>query len=337
MEKLRMIPTRVYDTYWHFAAERLAMYYRRLSNLGGPWTSDPILRAFRFTNVYRVADRVSQYLIREVQYRPDRSQTPRELFFRTILFKLFNSIDTWEALEQAIGPVVWDNIDLNAVNNTLDELLARGRSIYSAAYIMPSPPFGHTRKHTNHLALLARMMQDRMPDRVRQAPNLKTIYETMLTYPGLGPFLAFQYTIDLNYSSMLDFDEEFVIAGPGARDGIAKCFANPAQRSAEETIYCVSERQEEEFTTRGLEFTGLFGRRLHPIDCQNLFCEISKYARAAYPGVVGIANRRRIKQSYRPNTRPMPEPMFPPRWRIELPNEPHATSTSRICAQACLF
>jgi hypothetical protein len=335
-----MIPTRVYDTYWHFAAERLAMYYRRLSNSGGPSTSDPILRTFRFTNVYRVADRVSQYLIREVQYRPDRSQTAHELFFRTILFKLFNRIDTWEALEQAIGPVVWDNIDLDVVNSTLDQLLARGRSIYSAAYIMPSPPFGHTRKHTNHLALLARMMQDRVPDRVRQAPNLKTIYETILTYPGLGPFLAFQYTIDLNYSSMLDFDEgEFVIAGPGARDGIAKCFANPGQRSAEEIIYWVSERQEDEFTTRGLEFTGLFGRRLHPIDCQNLFCEISKYARAAYPGVAGIANRRRIKQSYRPNPRPMPEPMFPPRWRIELPNEPHAASTSRSGsdAQACLL
>ena len=25
--------------------------------------------------------------------------------------------------------------------------------------------------------------------------------------PGLGPFLAFQYTIDLNYSARLDHDE----------------------------------------------------------------------------------------------------------------------------------
>jgi alpha-glutamyl/putrescinyl thymine pyrophosphorylase clade 1 len=318
-----MIPTRVYDTYWRFAAERLAMYYRRFANPSGPWTSDPILQTFRFTNVYRAADRVSQYLIREVQYRLDRPQSPYELFFRTILFKLFNRIDTWEALERVNGPLVWDTIDLDAVNHTLDKLLTRGRSIYSAAYIMPSPPFGHARKHTNHLALLARMMDDRLPNRLRQAPNLQTIYEAILAYPGLGPFLAFQYTIDLNYSSLLDFDErEFVVAGPGAHDGIAKCFSDVGRRSAEDIIHWVSERHEAEFAARGLEFTGLFGRRLQPIDCQNLFCEISKYARAAHPDVRGIADRQRIKQTYKPDVRPMPEPMFPPKWRMKLPKTP---------------
>jgi len=152
-------------------------------------------------------------------------------------------------------------------------------------------------------------------DRLRQASNLQTIYDAILAYPVLGPFLALQYTIDLNYSSMLDFEErDFVVAGPEARDGISKCFHDAGRRSAEDIIYWVSERHEAEFTARGLEFTGLFGRRLQPVDCQNLFCEISKYARAAHPDVAGIANRLRIKQSYRPDARPMPEPMFPPRW-----------------------
>src|ERR1700674_3170919 len=73
--------------------------YRRYADPIGPWTSDAILKAFRFTNTYRAADRVSQYLICEVQARPDRPQTAREMFFRTILFKFFNRIDTWEALE----------------------------------------------------------------------------------------------------------------------------------------------------------------------------------------------------------------------------------------------
>jgi alpha-glutamyl/putrescinyl thymine pyrophosphorylase clade 1 len=335
-----MTPTQVYDTYWRFAAERLAIYYRRLSNVSGPWTLDPILRAFRFTNVYRVSDRVSQYLIREVQYRDDRSQLPRELFFRTILFKLFNRIDTWEALERTNGPILWDIADLDAINETLNKLLARGRSIYSAAYIMPAPVLGHARKHTNHLALLARMMRDRVPDRICLAPDLKTVYEVILEYPGLGPFLAFQYTIDLNYSSMLDFDEgEFVVAGPGARDGIAKCFTGVSGRSPEEIIYWVHERHEDEFSSRGMDFAGLFGRRLQPIDCQNLFCEISKYARVAHPDIVGIANRRRIKQSYRSDARPLPAPMFPRKWRIEIPEGsytiPVFDSASQI--QACLL
>src|ERR1700730_14538882 len=88
-------------------------------------------------NTYRVSDRVSQYLIREVQARSDRPQTPREVFFRTMLFKFFNRIETWEALEQRLGPLVWSKLDSAKLDQTLEELRCRGRKIYSAAYIMP--------------------------------------------------------------------------------------------------------------------------------------------------------------------------------------------------------
>jgi hypothetical protein len=312
-----MTPTVVFDSYWRFAAERLAMFYRRYSDPIGPWTSDPILRTYRFTNAYRVSDRVSQYLIREVQTRSDRPQTVREVFFRTMFFKIFNRIDTWEALEEKLGPLEWDQIDLATVDETLEGLRSRGGAIYSAAYIMPAPAMGHKRKHSNHLALLRQMMDDRLPERVRQAPSMRSVYELILRYPGIGPFLAFQYTIDLNYSSIMDFDEsEFVIAGPGAVDGISKCFADTAGRSAEDIIYWMVDYQGTEFKRLGLDFPGLLGRRLQPIDCQNLFCEISKYARVAHPEVGGVANRTRIKQSYRPSGRPAPQPQFPERWGL---------------------
>ena len=326
-----MTPTVVFDTYWRFAAERLVMFYRRYSDPAGPWTSDPILRSYRFTNAYRAADRVSQYLIAEVQAREDRPQAPRELFFRTMLFKIFNRIETWEALEDRFGPLEWRRLDLAKIDQALEELRLRGRKIYSAAYIMPSPALGHARKHSNHLALLKHMMEDRQPERVRQAPSLRSVYELILRYPGLGPFLAFQYTIDLNYSCMLDFEElEFVVAGPGALDGISKCFADTNGLSAEEVIHWVTDRQDAEFRRLGLDFPGLFGRRLQPIDCQNLFCEISKYARVAHPEIGGIANRTCIKQSYRPSNRPTPMPMFPERWGICVAQVIAAGTTQRV-------
>ncbi len=314
-----MTPTVVFDAYWRFAAERLAMFYRRYRDPMGPWTSDPILRTYRFTNAYRAADRVSQYLIREVQARSDRPQAVPEVFFRTLFFKIFNRIDTWEAIEDKLGPLEWNQIDLAKLDRTLETLRSRGRKIYSAAYIMPSPALGHIRKHTNHLALLKRMMDDRLPERVRQAPSLQSVYELILRYPGIGPFLAFQYTVDLNYSSMMDFEEsEFVVAGPGALDGISKCFADVGGRSAEDIIYCMVDRQDSEFRRLGLDFPGLFGRPLQPVDCQNLFCEISKYARVAHPDVGGIAKRTRIKQAYRPDSRAAPLLQFPDRWRLSL-------------------
>lgn len=336
-----MVPTEVFDSYWRFAAERQAILHRRLGGETGPWTTDPILAAHRFTNAYRVADRVSQYLIREVQQREGRSQAPQELFFRTILFKLFNRIETWEALEGRFGPLAWATADLDAISDYLSARQDQGARNYSAAYIMPPPNFGHGRKHANHLALLARMMADRLPDRLHQAPSLADVYERLLRYTGLGPFLAFQYAIDLNYSDLLDFDEnDFVVAGPGALDGIAKCFVSTGRRSAAAVIEWMVEHQDAEFARLGLSFQRLGGRRLHLIDCQNLFCEISKYARAAHPEIAGLSGRTRIKQAYRVDPRPMALIVLPRGWCHATPPQPdiavaHRPPASRADAALC--
>ena len=314
-----MTPSCVYDTYWRFAAERQAMYLRRLGDPRGPWTADPVLRTYRFTNAYRAADRVSQYLIREILYGQDRQQAPVEVFFRALLFKFFNKVETWRYLEQVLGPLSWQSTDLNRISLALASLRDRGGRVYSAAYIMPAPPFGHKRKHDNHLALLRRMIEDGLPAQLDKARSLRAAYDMIRRYPGLGPFLAFQYAIDLNYSTLLDFDESaFVVAGPGALDGIAKCFTEIGRFLPAEVVYHMVDAQETEFARLGLRFDGLFGRRLQPIDCQNLFCEISKYARVVYPEVRGISARKRIKQAYRPSPQVQERPVFPPRWGLTV-------------------
>jgi alpha-glutamyl/putrescinyl thymine pyrophosphorylase clade 1 len=309
----------VFDTYWHFAAERLNMFYRRLEGAPSPWTDDQILQAHRFTNVYRVTDRVSQYLVGEVQYGTGRSQAIDEVFFRTLLFKIFNKIETWEAIESELGPIGWQSANLERLDDVLHSIVGRGQSIYSAAYIMPSPAFGCKKKHSNHLRLLAKMMDDRLPSRISSAKSLNSVYEELLAYTGIGKFLAFQFAIDLNYSSIIDFPEsEFVVAGPGAHDGISKCFPGASPGDAEQLIMAVAERQTEEFKKRGIVFPGLYGRPLQPIDCQNLFCEISKYSRVSHPEIRGVANRQRIKQVYRGTRRPIKVPFFPPKWNLRV-------------------
>src|SRR5262249_46615951 len=148
--------TEVFDTYWRFAARRQAAFMHRVFGSPPPWTDDPVLARHRFTNAYRAADRVSQYLIRSVLYRGD--QTIEEIFFRVLLFKLFNRIETWESLGARLGVVTWKHFDYQRYARVLDAALARGERIYSAAYIMPSPLFGSVRKHRNHLLLLEHMM-----------------------------------------------------------------------------------------------------------------------------------------------------------------------------------
>src|SRR5205814_1381671 len=132
-------PTEVFDAYFAFAAERQRMFYRRLINKH-PATADPILGAFRFTNVFRASDRVSQYLISEVI--PGCEATAADTFFRVVLFKLFNRISTWQLIEKALGPAHWADFDLFGCERLLSSAKASGTRIYSAAYIMPNPALG---------------------------------------------------------------------------------------------------------------------------------------------------------------------------------------------------
>ena len=57
-------PTPAFRTYWQFAKKRQDVFFARLSsNFYEEFVSDAILRRYRFTNVFRASDRVSQYLI----------------------------------------------------------------------------------------------------------------------------------------------------------------------------------------------------------------------------------------------------------------------------------
>jgi hypothetical protein len=313
-----LTPTPVYDSYWRFASARQEIFSRRVRGEPPPWTSDAIVAAHRFTNAYRASDRVSQYLIRHVIY--DGSQEREEVFFRTILFKIFNRIDTWRLLSEQIGGVpTWATFDVEAYARVFDAAMAADGRLYSAAYIMPSPPFGHARKHRNHLQLLEQMMRDGAPKRVSSAASLKEVFEILRGYPSLGDFLAFQFAIDLNYSDVVNFSEtDFVVAGPGARDGIKKCFEVGEGVTEAEVIAHVASIADEEFDRLGLRFEKLGGTRpLQLIDCQNLFCETDKYARVAHPEFSGESGRTRIKQKYVVNEAQLPQ-FYPPKWGIEV-------------------
>jgi hypothetical protein len=120
----------------------------------------------------------------------------------------------------------------------------------------------------------------------------------------------------VNYSTLTDFSEmEFTVPGPGARDGIHKCFDSTGELSPSDVIRMMADIQEQQFARLGLRFRSLWGRPLQLVDCQNLFCEVSKYARCAHPDVGGLSGRIRIKKKYRMDPGAL-SPWYPPKWKI---------------------
>lgn len=323
-------PTEVYETYWRFAVERQAIFYRRLEGHPPPWTSDLILSQFKFTNAYRASDRVSQYLIRNIIYSGDSSIN--EMFFRILLFKIFNKIETWELLSHRVGPVSFLEYSFRAYDKVLTEALLAGQPIYSAAYIMASAgsKFGLVRKHQNHLKVIERMMEDHLPERIAESNSMQKVYDMLRSYPSIGEFLAYQYAIDINYSPLTNFSEmDFVVAGPGALDGLSKCFSDFGGLTEIDIIKLIADRQTEECERLGLSFRSLWGRRLQLIDCQNLFCEVGKYARVAHPDAEGVSGRTRIKQRFKPQPKPILY-FYPPKWGLVMSMKPGEKADDNI-------
>jgi len=160
------------------------------------------------------------------------------------------------------------------------------------------------------------MMGDCLAERLAEAGSMSDGFNLLRSYPSIGKFLAYQFITDINYSEAVDFSEsEFVAAGPGAREGLRKCFADNGGLTHEDLIHVMMDIQEEEFERLGLDFQSLFGRRLQLIDCQNLFCEVAKYARVRFPRLTPPGGRARIKQRFQP-AKAIEMPFFPPKWGI---------------------
>lgn len=309
-----MKATKVFEAYWYLAAERQNIFMQRIQSEPKPWTDDPILKTYRFTNAYRASDRVSQHLLRRVIYS-DTYDGP-DTVFRILLFKIFNRITTWEHLVQYVGEPTISTFNFRSYSKILDIRLDRGKQLYSAAYIMPNPKFGFTRKHHNHLALLEKLIRTDKIGEILKAKSLENLYYKLSSIPSFGPFLAYQYAIDLNYSSHFNFDEmDYVVPGPGALRGIVKCFTDTGGLGPVEVIRAVANAAPEYTSRLSKPFRDLWGRPLQLVDCQNLFCEVDKYARVAYPNISNGNTPSRIKQNYILD----PTPLilgYPPKWDL---------------------
>lgn len=310
--------TGVYELYWQFASRRQAAFEKRLSGAQWPWTDDPILQMYKFCNVYRAADRVSQYMIQDVAYEEAAGSTA-DLAFQIVAFRTFSNIATWKGVKLALGraPTLTD-LSSGAFESALDLVKAREGRLYTGAFILcANKAFGFQEKHRNHVALFKHMfIEKELAKRILGANSLEGIVKQLEAFPLMGPFMAYQTAIDLNYSDLFHFDEnDYTQAGPGAVRGLKKAFVDLGDYSPADTIRWMVDQQEEEFARLDLPFSGLFGRPLHAIDCQGLFCEIDKYCREAAPHLV--SNRSRIKARFRPG-QDLPALFFPPKWRLQV-------------------
>lgn len=307
----------IFQYYFYFIQERMNIFWNKYNNTQ-PLTTDEILRVHKFTNVYRAMDRVSQYLIRNVIYK-ENSFLDEDILLRIIVFKIFNKPDTWEYLENKVGLITIKNFDLNRINQALFEL-KQVQPIFNNAYMMTGTHslYNHLNyKHEKWLEMVKNeLIGNSILKKIINSNLLSEVYELLRSCSFIGDFLAYQYAIDMNYSSVIDFSENsFVKAGIGAIRGIKKCYEPLSKKYSFEDAIKYTQNNFEYFQNKFgyTEFRPLFGRVPTLMDLQNCFCETDKYLRAKVPQLQ--VDNKRIKQKYKETPRPL-ELFFPPKWNI---------------------
>ncbi len=286
--------------YLDFVENRHRAWAARQDGSPPPWSEDPVLRAYKFTNVFRLLDHGSQFLLREL-YNPGLSS--RDNLLRFFLFRHTGREEMWEFHRKSAGgyPLA-DSLD--NTNRLFHVYRDSGRSAFTNAYLVyPQSSEKGTDKLDSILELAWRLFSPDSPDDV--VPLFlagMTQHERFLALrhnKGVANFMSMQVLTDWGYTT--EFREnEFVVPGPGAVRGAKLLDPDTAPQQTLDWAYnAVSVLPD----TPKLPD----GRRPSLMDVQNTLCEFSKYHRYTFKPLP--------KYPYEPShPGQQPEPVIPSSW-----------------------
>lgn len=294
--------------YLEFVEARHRIWERRQAGETRPLllTSDYILRARKFTNVFRILDPGSQFVLTDLA---TEDLSPRDTLMRLFLYRHTGRVEVWQWLDLACGgyPTVQDLDDvLESWKVYRDETR---QPIFTGAYLVyPQSDVKGTDKLDSIINLTKRLFTpgeyDDIFDRFLDCRSMAGKFETLRSSKGVADFMSMQILTDWGYTQFGSTNCEncFVVAGPGAIRG-AKAI-DPGKPALE-----VIKWAHNELAKLDISITLPHGGKRTPslMDTQNTLCEFSKYVRYQSKPATG--------KSYKPaHPGIQPEPILPPHW-----------------------
>ena len=284
---------------YNFITRRYKIHLRKdVLKKPQPWTKDPVLQEFRFTNVRREHDRETLWLINHVTSNHKVSYDDK--LMNCILFRLFNKHETSELISQ---PIMFNNSwDPEAYRDVFEVAEMRDPQyiFFTGAFItggMKRALKWYLPKGTEEDSMPMRVMKfmehlytDQVVSKIKACKTQKDVYDLLRGYLGIGDFLAYQMFVDMTYIAEFPFSEnEFTAAGPGCKMGLNFLFLDRDGMSYEECLFWLRENLgglfadvlEKPWDPHKL-FKDLpeYDRCLNVMSLENCFCELSKYIRA---------------------------------------------------------
>ena len=267
----------------YFIWEREAIRLARENGHSAPWTKDPVLAKYKFTNIHRSDDRGSKWIIDHL-IEPAAANGDEHLWFTLLIARLINWPPTLQALiDKGVIPCAPENFDAEMFEHTLERLKKDGKKVYSGAYMLyptKMEPGGNKSKAVakyiigsaiEHAGDISASLWNN-----ERGMSIERFVAELSKCFGISTFIAGQVAADLTYTGM-DVEDLYTFApiGPGSSRGLNYLNGNAPFATWKQKDFNAQLSNIFAHVVDQLEIVDL---TLH--DIQNCMCEYSKYCRA---------------------------------------------------------
>ncbi len=305
-----MLPAEGVREFFIYARRRHEVYLRRQAGDPPPWTNDPVLQQYRFTNIFRELDRTTIWCREHVR---ERYEGRPEVLPAIVVFRWFNKIETGEAMfDDPLVPggprTAFDHwlqfgSDMKNPTNVLRDaiILRRGDGPYvNGAYIIKSPPGMskldgvlqccekfRTEKMSWTSAPQHRYMsgfgwQDAVKMMTSGEWGLELTWDWLRQFDQQGDFTAYEVVTDLRHTYLLRNAPDIVTwanAGPGAVRGLNRLSGRPFTQSLPKHQSLAEMQELLHLSTRQVYWPRDWGS-WEMREVEHTLCEFDKWMRA---------------------------------------------------------
>ena len=256
--------------YFDFLNERHLIYLKKLRGEEFPWTTDPILQKYKFTNVFRENDRTTVWFRENVR---EDMRDEIEVALATIIFRWFNLIETGKVLLEHELYRNWDS-------DYCYQVLEDQPQWVTGAYIIKTPNGMNKLKGVCWCIDQIANDGNKFIDSMHEAKgNLKHLWDVLMPYPYMGPFMAYEVVTDWRHTFLGDEATDIMTwgnPGPGAKRGLNRIHGRPLDKNIKSSIN-IGEMQ----ILLELSHEWLHGQvpNLEMRDVEHTLCEFDKYER----------------------------------------------------------
>lgn len=256
------------ERFLYWIQERESIRLKKESGKPKPWTDDEILQKYKFCNVRRMDDRVSQWLLKN-WYEPYLDH-PNMLVACTIA-RFFNLPTSLELITGAVFGY-WNP---KTIRSTLRRYKSKGNTIFNNAYMV---------RGNDGVDKVACVMNYSVVPIYKKPPavdtdSLQETYNNLYPLRGMGIFMAAQITADMRWAVSGEWKDRYMWAamGPGSKRGMNRLHGRDKNEGMNQEKF---ERELGAVISLCIrKLPHVITDRLEAIDYQNCLCEYDKYCR----------------------------------------------------------